>query len=398
MSKYTTQVRYLCETHTAEPLENFDNLTGVRRIDAIINSAHSAIFDFDYPIFSETKRADLESKILRHYYTREISDETFGLWQLRLSQKMNEIMPYYNQLYKSELLKVEPLANIIATDLRNEQRSGSNYDIHTGEDIDINLHNSQDDATKNDTLDSDSMTNRFDDLHTVKNSQDSDYSSSSGTRTGAGTGSNQNTDALDGEDYTEQTKAGENEHKQTNFDIISDTPGGALNNIIGSSAPSPSNIGLPQGSVDYASRVEEHTQITTDKNDDGKKVTHYGKTNHTNSDSSFNTFDTDTNEVNTSKQNDTKQNDNDASQELKTDSKHGNSVTNRNTDDISQSQRIKGTTMEHKLGAIYDTVNTAFGVRGVSQSKLLNEFRETFINIDKKIIDELRPLFFGLWA
>ena len=52
MSKYTTQVRYLCETHTAEPLENFDNLTGVRRIDAIINSAHSAIFDFDYPIFS----------------------------------------------------------------------------------------------------------------------------------------------------------------------------------------------------------------------------------------------------------------------------------------------------------------------------------------------------------
>lgn len=398
MSKYTTQVRYLCETHTNEPLETFDSLTGVRRIDAIIKASRASIFDFDYPIFAETKREDLETKILRHYYTREISDETFGLWQLRLSQKMNEIMPYYNQLYKSELLKVEPLANIIATDLRNEQRTGSNFDIHTGEDINIDYSNSKDDTTKNDTLDNDTVINRFDDLRITKSAQDTDHSSSAGVKTGEGTGSNQNSERLGGEDYTEQTVQGENEHKQTNFDIISDTPGGALNNIIGSSTPSPTDIGLPQGSVDYASRVEEHTQITADKSGDGKKVTHYGKTNANGSNSAFSTYDTDNAETDSSKQSNAAQNDNDASQELKTDSKRGNSIGSRNTDNVSQSQRIKGTTLEHKLGAIYDTVNSAFGVRGISQSKLLNEFRDTFLNIDKKIIDELRPLFFGLWA
>ena len=34
---------------------------------------------------------------------------------------------------------------------------------------------------------------------------------------------------------------------------------------------------------------------------------------------------------------------------------------------------------------------------GVSYSKMLMEFRETFLNIDKILIDSLEDLFFGLW-
>ena len=34
---------------------------------------------------------------------------------------------------------------------------------------------------------------------------------------------------------------------------------------------------------------------------------------------------------------------------------------------------------------------------GVSYSKMLMEFRETFLNIDLMIIRELEPLFMGLW-
>ena len=34
---------------------------------------------------------------------------------------------------------------------------------------------------------------------------------------------------------------------------------------------------------------------------------------------------------------------------------------------------------------------------GVSYSKMLQEFRETFLNIDKMVIDSLEDLFFGLW-
>ena len=138
MSMYTTELRYICETMTDEPLENFDNLKGVRRIDAIIDSSKGNIFDFDYPIFDEAYRGVLEKKIIRHYYTREIGAETFGLFQLYLSDKMNEIMPYYNQLYASELLSknINPLTNSGYYQTDNTNHSGEDVNIITGRNVD----------------------------------------------------------------------------------------------------------------------------------------------------------------------------------------------------------------------------------------------------------------------
>ena len=138
MSMYTTELRYICETMTDEPLENFDNLKGVRRIDAIIDSSKGNIFDFDYPIFDEAYRGILEKKIIRHYYTREIGAETFGLFQLYLSDKMNEIMPYYNQLYASELLSknINPLTNSGYYQTDNTNHMGEDVNIITGRNVD----------------------------------------------------------------------------------------------------------------------------------------------------------------------------------------------------------------------------------------------------------------------
>lgn len=138
MSMYTTELRYICETMTDEPLENFDNLKGVRRIDAIIDSSKGNIFDFDYPIFDEAYRGILEKKIIRHYYTREIGAETFGLFQLYLADKMNEIMPYYNQLYASELLSknISPLTNSGYYQTDNTNHRGEDVNIITGRNVD----------------------------------------------------------------------------------------------------------------------------------------------------------------------------------------------------------------------------------------------------------------------
>ena len=60
-------------------------------------------FDFQlnkYPIFDEDYRETLNNNILMHYYENEIGFETAPLFRLFLNQKMNEIMPYYNELYK----------------------------------------------------------------------------------------------------------------------------------------------------------------------------------------------------------------------------------------------------------------------------------------------------------
>ena len=60
-------------------------------------------FDFglqNYPIFNESYRNILNNNILNHYYENEIGFETANLFKFYLNQKLNEIMPYYNELYK----------------------------------------------------------------------------------------------------------------------------------------------------------------------------------------------------------------------------------------------------------------------------------------------------------
>lgn len=126
MSKYTTEVRFLCESLTGH-----DDSTGYDDIDSIIQNAIPIIFSFDFPIFDEEYRNVLCTKILRHYYTREIGLETYGLWKLKLQTKLNEIMPYYNKLYESELYKYNPLYDVDMTTTNVGQKTGERTDVNT---------------------------------------------------------------------------------------------------------------------------------------------------------------------------------------------------------------------------------------------------------------------------
>lgn len=103
MSKYTTEIRFICEQ-----LANKDFSSEYTDVSEIIEIARTKIFSFKYPIFDENYRSVLETKILKHFYTREIGYETYGLWKLKLDTKLNEIMPYFNKLYESELLEFNP--------------------------------------------------------------------------------------------------------------------------------------------------------------------------------------------------------------------------------------------------------------------------------------------------
>lgn len=67
---------------------------------------------FHYPIFREAYRGGLNRKIMDHYWNQEIGMETPNLFVLAVKRRMNEIMPYYNQLYSSELLKIDPLLTV----------------------------------------------------------------------------------------------------------------------------------------------------------------------------------------------------------------------------------------------------------------------------------------------
>lgn len=127
MSKYTTEVRYICEHFSG-----ISESVGYDDVEQVIKNCLPKVFDFNFPIFDENYRAVLETKILRHYYTREIGLETVGLWKLKLNTKLNEIMPFYNQLYKSELIEFNPLYDVDLTRERKIEGSGKK-DSENGE-------------------------------------------------------------------------------------------------------------------------------------------------------------------------------------------------------------------------------------------------------------------------
>lgn len=110
MSKYTSEVRFICENYAG-----LHESVGYNSTSNVIANARTKIFDFPYPIFDESYRPVLETKILKHFYTREIGAESVGLWKLWLDTRLNEIMPYFNQLYESELLSFNPLYEVDLT-------------------------------------------------------------------------------------------------------------------------------------------------------------------------------------------------------------------------------------------------------------------------------------------
>lgn len=74
--------------------------------------AYSRLGLDEYPIYDESKRRQLNDKFIRHYWMREIGCETVGHFCLWCSNTFNEIMPYYNKMYETELLNVEHLLGI----------------------------------------------------------------------------------------------------------------------------------------------------------------------------------------------------------------------------------------------------------------------------------------------
>lgn len=117
MSKYTTEVRFICEN-----LAGLDESVGASHVDDVLDACWDKIFN-DFELFEPEYKPVLCKKILKHYYTREIGFETAGMWMLKLNTKMAEIMPYYNQLYHSADLEFDPLHQIDYTKTVNDART-----------------------------------------------------------------------------------------------------------------------------------------------------------------------------------------------------------------------------------------------------------------------------------
>lgn len=335
MSKYTTQVRFICET--AAGLSESEGQTSVKQI---IAAAIPSVFDFDFPIFDESYRNVLETKILKHYYTREIGLETVGLWKLKLDTKLNEIMPFYNQLYKSELIEFNPMYDVDLT--RDHTLNRSEQTEQTGTETA--------DATKNGTVDtttSGTKTGTSRENIDVSENQETEQNSKSDTDIKNTTGST-----------SEETATG----TKTHYDKYSDTPQGSLQN------------------------VQNDTYLTNARmvNDNDTQT---GKTTVSGSDTSTGSTTADTSTTTNS-----------TSETTHTGNTTDETSGTQNTTSADTEKRNTTQTANKELTSLDDYLEHVKGKNGgVSYSTMLNEFRTTFLNIDMQVINELSDLFMNLW-
>lgn len=63
------------------------------------------VFNFDYDFYTDSDiiKSKFEEKFIDEYYFHEIGHETVARFQHRLRTRLNKIMPYYKQLYDTEI-------------------------------------------------------------------------------------------------------------------------------------------------------------------------------------------------------------------------------------------------------------------------------------------------------
>lgn len=218
MSKYTTEVRFICETAAG-----YTESQGLSKVEEIITAARPSVFDFDYTLFDAEYKSVLETKILRHFYTREIGFETIGLWKLKLRTKLIEILPYYNQLYNSELIEFNPLYDVdLTTDhLRNgsgesagstsdsssrsdsRTTTGTTHDASTDTGLHWNMYSDTPQGAVTDLDDGEYLTNAAKDTDNQSHTGNSSTSGSETFTSGQGASGTSTGTYSDTEDYLE---------------------------------------------------------------------------------------------------------------------------------------------------------------------------------------------------
>lgn len=118
MSKYTMKLRDLIKM-----LELPNVYVSYKDI---VSNGVPLLFNFDFPIFNGEHKAELEEKIVKRYYMREIGFETPEMFVFALDEKLNSIMPYYNSLYKTASLEYDILNPIYEEEKYTGEKSGDN--------------------------------------------------------------------------------------------------------------------------------------------------------------------------------------------------------------------------------------------------------------------------------
>lgn len=387
------------------------------------------IFDDSWTTYVPEHKPDLIAKILRYYWFYEIGQETPDRFRHYINEHLARIMPYYDQLYRSELLEIEPLFDQIVDEIEGVT-SLSNWTkdmAKRSDDIRLKaMANSikeisdragtltrgvkgtyteswSEDTTGTKNVDTDTNIQR--DLST---SEDTTGKSDTVTKdTHAGKDATVTSETV--KDTLSSTKdtTGQSDTTTSATRRYSDTPQGKVGSSgVAIDSMYLTNYTADSGSEHVTSSGNETLNSTEDRDMDGSSTT----------DSSYTKDGTATTDTTGKK---------DGSEDEKTTShsdedttykedRHGEK-TSASTDDTDQDTKEQATVKTFSNGSD-DEKTTTTGVQAeknaktdsvskhrtikatiVSQSELLMKFRQTFLNIDDMIIKELAEDFMGIF-
>lgn len=111
------------------------------------------IFDFEYDFYDDSKRKKFEENFIRHFYFREIGQDTVDKFKLFLEDKMHTVFPYYNELFKTAAIEYSVLDNYdireTTTMTRENTGSTSGESYTVGKTIDEQTAKSEEERTGN---------------------------------------------------------------------------------------------------------------------------------------------------------------------------------------------------------------------------------------------------------
>lgn len=109
-------------------------MTGkVTPISTVIAEAAPKFFNFNFPFYDESKRDEFEQNFIRHFYMREIGLETEAYFFLRLEDKLNTVMPYFNKLLTANAKEYDPFYTEIIDEVITREHETSNTGKDTTE-------------------------------------------------------------------------------------------------------------------------------------------------------------------------------------------------------------------------------------------------------------------------
>ena len=403
MAIYTTQLRSIVEQAQTDAHVGPDDFT----------VAYARLGLSDYPIFDENYRQTLNDKIIRHYYFQEIGAETVARFAWYVRNTMFELMPFYNQLYDSLDLITDPLTNVqytyrdVITESRTDegtesvmttdQRARTEVEAHDGDDVTEAAKG----AAKTEILQhghyiTEDMTHGHEIVEELEHGHTETDTTTYGHEIDESGSTTYGRTQATVNGGTDQTLEGATHERE----IRSDTPmnqipaggvenlnyatevtytdregqragtttyGGTTNVTYGGTDSETSST--EHGGIDVLQKLNEGTDTTTTTNagTDSKTVSNTGADTTTTTTSGADT----------------------------TTLSHGEEIT---TTENTSENGTKSATDSRQTDTDGTRNHERIGYDGISQSKLLEEFRKTFLNVDLQVIESLKQCFFGLWA